>query len=60
MTTEQKGQKNEHEAKCPAMDCCSPEKFAAMMAKCRDDMKCECGPMMLEMMKGEWCPPEQK
>lgn len=60
MTTEKTGQKNEREEKCAAMDCCSPQRFAEMMAKCGDDMKRKCCAMMQEMMKGECCQPEQK
>ena len=55
MTTEKTGQKDEQEEKCPAMDCCSPQKFAEMMAKCGEEMQGECGSMMKgmqEMMKG--------
>lgn len=60
MTTEKTGQKNEREEKCAAMDCCSPQRFAEMMAKCGDDMKCECGAMMQEIMKGKCCPTEEQ
>ncbi len=60
MTTEKIGQKNEDEEKCAAMDCCSPNKFAGMMARCGEDMKHECGTMMQEMMKGGCCQSEQK
>ena len=52
MTTEKSDQKHEQKAKCSPMDCCSPQKFAEMMAKCGEDMKYDCRSMMLEMMKG--------
>ncbi len=60
MTDEKTGKKNEHEEKCAAMGCCSPQKLAEMMAKCGEDMQCECGPMMQEMMKSGCGQPEQK
>ena len=60
MTTGKTGQEQEQEEKCPAIDCCSPQKFAEMMTKCGEGMKCDCGDMMQEMMKGGCCQPEQK
>ena len=63
MTTEKTNQKNEYEEKCATMDCCSPQKFAEMIGKCREYMQCECGPMMKgmpEMMKDGCRQPEQK
>jgi hypothetical protein len=60
MTTEKEGQENEREEKCAGMDCCSPQRFAEMMAKCGKEMKGECGAMMQEMMQGGCCPPEEK
>ena len=60
MTTEKTGQEQEQEEKCPANDCCSPQKFAEMMTKSGEGMKCDCGDMMQEMMKGGCCQPEQK
>ena len=63
MTTEKTNQKNEHEEKSTTMGCCSPQKFAEMMAKCGEEMQGECGSMMKgmqEMMKGGCCQPKQK
>jgi hypothetical protein len=60
MTTAKEGQKNEREEKGAVMGCCSPQKFAEMMARCSKEMKGECGAMMQEMMKGGCCPPEEK
>jgi len=60
MTTEEKGQTNEREGKCPEMACCSPQRFAEMMAMGGEVKKCECGPMMQEMMKGAFGKPERK
>lgn len=60
MTTEKTNQEQEQEEKCPAIDCCSPQKFAEMMTKCGEGMKCDCGAMMQEMMTGGRCQPEQK
>ena len=37
----------------------TPE-IAEMMARCGEAMKCECGSMMQEMMKGAFGKPEQK
>ena len=52
MTTEKTDQKNEQDEKCASMGCCPPQKFAEMMAKCSEEMKCDCGSMMQEMMQG--------
>ena len=60
MTTEKEGQENEREEKCAVMDCCSPQRFAEMMAKCGDAMKGDCGAMMQGMIKGGCCQPEEK
>jgi hypothetical protein len=60
MTTEGTNQNGKHEEKCAGMDHCSPQTFAEMMAKCGDDMKCMCGPMMQEMMKRGCCQPEKE
>lgn len=45
MTAEETGQKHEQNETCPSMDCCSPHKFAEMMAKCGEGMQCDCRSM---------------
>ncbi len=60
MTTEKTDNKDGFAEKCAAMDCCSPQKMAEMMAKCGDEMKCGCGAMMQERMKDGCCQPEEK
>jgi hypothetical protein len=60
MTTEKTDRSREYEEKCAAMGCCSPLKMAEMMARCGEDMKCECGPMMQEMMKGGYWKQKEK
>lgn len=60
MTTRKTSQKHEQPEKWAATNCCSPQKFAEIMAKCGEDMEGECCAMMREMMKGESSPPEQK
>jgi hypothetical protein len=60
MTTERTGQSRKHEEKCAVMDCCSPQTFAEMMAKCGDEMRCECREMMLEIMKRGCFQPEKE
>ncbi len=60
MTAERTGQSGGYEEKFAAMGCCSPQKLAEMMARCGKDMKCECGPMMQEMMKDGYCQPKEK
>jgi len=60
MTTEETGQKHEQKEKNSSMDCCSPHKFAEMMAKCGESMKCDCSSMMKEMRKGGFFEQEQK
>ena len=60
MTTEKTDQKNEHEEKCPPTGCCPPQKFTEMMAKCGEEMKCDCSNLMQEMMKGGCCQPDEQ
>lgn len=60
MTTEKAGQENEREEKSEVTDCCSPQKFAEMMARCGKEIKGGCGTIMQEMMKGGCCRPEEK
>jgi|GEM_PF-1565280 len=60
MTTEKIDQTNEHKGQSATTDCCSPQKFAEMMAKCGPDKEGGCSAMMQEMMKKGCCQPEQK
>jgi len=60
MTTEKTGQENEREEKRAILDCCSPQKFAEMMARCGKEMKGGCAAAMQEMMKGGCCQSEEK
>lgn len=60
MTTENSSQTDEREEKGTVMGCCSPQRFMKMMAGCGEDMKCDCGAMMQEMMKGGCRPTEEK
>ena len=60
MTTEKTDQGKEPEEKGAGFGCCSPEKFAEMMAKCGPDMKGGRCTMMQEMMKKGCSRPEQK
>ena len=60
MTTEKTSQKNEHEENCATMGCCPPQKFAEMMANCNEEMKCDCGSMMQEVMKGGCCQSDKR
>ncbi len=60
MTTGKTGQEKSREEKSAAKNCCSPQRFAEMMAKFGDDMNCQCGAMMQKMMKDEGSQSEEK
>jgi hypothetical protein len=60
MSTKNNDQKHEHEEQGPTIDCCSPQKFADMMARFGADTKSDCSTMIKEMMKNGCCQPEKK
>jgi len=61
MSRETTDRSREHPGgKCPAMDCCDPQKLAEMMARCCEAREGDCCDMLQKMMKEGCCRPQQK